>query len=282
MAAPDASPAGLASLVERRFGDRREVPAELLGAETLARMLDRSSQRRFGKEPVDPRLLDLVCATALSAPSKSDMQQADIVIVRDPAKRARIAALLPDNPWIPAAPVFLIFCGNNARQRDLAKLRGKPYPNDHLDPFFNAAVDAGIVLSAFIFAAEATGLGCCPVSVVRNYAEEVSQMLELPDYAFPVAGMGVGWPEGKAPMSPRLPMTVTVHVDRHDHAAFERELPRYDTRRIALRPYGSQRDPARFGTVDAYGWSEDKARQYAVPERADFGAFVRRRKFRLD
>jgi nitroreductase/FMN reductase [NAD(P)H] len=31
-----------------------------------------------------------------------------------------------------------------------------------------------------------------------------------------------------------------------------------------------------------YGWSEDKARQYAVPERADFGAYVRARGFRLD
>ena len=31
-----------------------------------------------------------------------------------------------------------------------------------------------------------------------------------------------------------------------------------------------------------YGWSEDKARQYAHPERADFGAYVRRIGFRLD
>ena len=26
-----------------------------------------------------------------------------------------------------------------------------------------------------------------------------------------------------------------------------------------------------------YGWSEDKARQYGVPQRADFGAFVRKK-----
>jgi len=31
-----------------------------------------------------------------------------------------------------------------------------------------------------------------------------------------------------------------------------------------------------------YGWSEDKARQYSKPERADFGAFVRAKGFRLD
>ena len=34
--------------------------------------------------------------------------------------------------------------------------------------------------------------------------------------------------------------------------------------------------------AEFYGWSEDKARQYAVPQRADFGAFVRAQGFHLD
>ena len=43
-----------------------------------------------------------------------------------------------------------------------------------------------------------------------------------------------------------------------------------------------QRDADRFGRADFYGWSEDKARQVAVNERDDFGAFVRSKRFRLD
>ena len=39
---------------------------------------------------------------------------------------------------------------------------------------------------------------------------------------------------------------------------------------------------ARWGEVPFYGWSEDKARQYGVPQRADFGAFVRKKGFCLD
>ena len=42
-----------------------------------------------------------------------------------------------------------------------------------------------------------------------------------------------------------------------------------------------QRDPARFGTAAHYGWSEDKARQYAAPQRADFGAYLRGRGFSM-
>ena len=47
-------------------------------------------------------------------------------------------------------------------------------------------------------------------------------------------------------------------------------------------PYARQRAPERFGTHSEYSWSEDKARQYARPERADFGAFVRGKGFNLD
>ena len=55
-----------------------------------------------------------------------------------------------------------------------------------------------------------------------------------------------------------------------------------DARRREIAPYRVQRDVARFGEDPAYGWSEDKARQYATPDRADFGAYVRAIGFNLD
>jgi nitroreductase/FMN reductase [NAD(P)H] len=64
-------------------------------------------------------------------------------------------------------PNLLLFCGNNRRQRRIHTLRDRHFANDHLDAFFNAAVDAAIALSAFVIAAEAEGLGVCPVSAVR-------------------------------------------------------------------------------------------------------------------
>ncbi len=73
-------------------------------------------------------------------------------------------------------------------------MRGKPFPNDHLDQFFNAAVDAGILLASFIRAADAVGLGTCPISVIRDHSARVSEMLGLPQRVIPVAGMCVGWP----------------------------------------------------------------------------------------
>ena len=79
----------------------------------------------------------------------------------------------------PTAPAFLVFLANGRRLPEIAKMRGKPFPNDHLDQFFNAAVDAGIVLASFIRAADAVGLGTCPISVIRDHSAKVSEMLKL-------------------------------------------------------------------------------------------------------
>ena len=64
-------------------------------------------------------------------------------------------------------------------------------------------------------------------------------------------------------------------------SAIEAQIAAYDTRRAAQRPYAKQRAVAEFGMAAAYGWSDDKARQYAKPERTDFGEFIRRKGFNL-
>ncbi len=272
----------LLTALRARFGSAPSLSEAPKGVETLAAMADRRVMRRYTDQPVDPALVETLCAVALSAPSKSDLQQADIVIVADKDQRARLEALLPDNPWVVAAPVFLVFCANNRRHRSMFEWRGRPFVNDHLDPLFNASVDAGIVLATFVAAADRVGLGTCPISAIRNHAGQVSEILGLPEHVFPVAALGAGWPSFAGVMSPRLGLDVTVHHDRYDERGLREKIAAYDKRREAVQPYKSQRSTDKFGESADYGWSEDKVRQYSVPERADFGAFVRKKGFKLD
>lgn len=272
----------IAEATEKRFGERLSVLHDMPGAAVVARMLEHCSHRKWTDRTVPPELVRLLAAAALSAPSKSDLQQTDIVQVDDRAKRQAIVALIDDMDWIMEAPVFLVFCGNNRRLRLLSQWRGTPFPNDHLDQFFNAACDAAIIMATFVQAAEAADLGCCPISHVRNHAEEVSELLGLPQWVFPFAGLCLGYPARGNRITPRLPLSVTLHTDRYAEKDLALEIQQYDERRHAVQPYARQRDPKRFGKAEFYGWSTDKARQYAVTERENFGAFVRRRGFRLD
>jgi len=269
-----------AALAER-FGAAPRVDPELPGLDELARMAEHRSHRKFAARAVEPALLRLLLACAFSAPSKSDLQQADVIHVADRTKVKAIADGIPDMPWIADAPVFLVFLANNRRIRQIGEWRGKPFANEHLDHFLNAAVDAALVMMSFIRAAEAVGLGACPISHVRNHPHELARLLALPDWVFPVAGLCVGYPAEPGRITPRLPLDVTVHVDRYDETGIREKIDAYDRRRHALLPFRRQRYSDRYPDAKFYGWSEDKARQYSVPERADFGAFIRSKRFNL-
>lgn len=272
----------IAAALSERFGEDIAIDPALPGLNELAQIAGHRSDRRFLPRPIALELLRLLCACALSAPSKSDLQQCDIVIVTDMAIRAGIVATIPDMPWIMDAPVFLVFVANGERLPMLAKLHDKPFPNDHLDQFFNAAVDAAIVLATFLRAASAVGLGCCPISAIRDHPQTVSDLLQLPRRVIPVAGLCVGWPAQGGEITPRLSLRTTVIENSYGERDLAKEIEAYDRRRAALRPYRRQRSPERWGEADFYGWSQDKARQYGVPTRADFGAFVRGKGFCLD
>jgi nitroreductase/FMN reductase [NAD(P)H] len=93
----------------------------------------------------------------------------------------------------------------------------------------------------------------------------------------------VGYPSQPGFISMRLPPAITVHTDRYDDRDLPIRLEDYDRRREARNatPRENQRFRERFGHAEPYGWSEDKARQYSVPERHNFGPFVRGHGFGL-
>lgn len=274
--------------LNERFGDAPETAAgtaQFLQNQTyhcLELMAAHKVHRRFTDQPVPDALLRRLCACALSAPSKSDLQQRDIIIVDDPVIRARINARTPRMGWMHDAPVFVVFCANGRRLPQISQWRSKPFPNDHFDLLFNSVGDAAIALAWFQLAVESAGLGGCPISEIRNFAAELSDWLDLPEKVIPYAGFCLGWPAETGRISPRLPLDVTLHRNRFSEDELRDKIAAYDHRRATIQPPGRQRGESRWGQSDSYGWSEDKARQYAEPLRCDFGAFVRAKGFKLE
>ncbi|MBV9827873.1 MAG: nitroreductase family protein [Alphaproteobacteria bacterium] len=241
----------------------------------LRQVLTRRTHRRYADRPVSDEMVRLLLATAFSASSKSDYQQASVIWLRQQARRDRLAALFPDMPWIGNAPVFLVFLGDARRLETLGEMHGIPQDNGALEGFFNATVDATLALQTCILAAETLGLGSCPISVLRNRIAEVAAILELPDKVFPVAGLCLGYPGQPGFISMRLPLAATLHVDRYDSSGLGEAVAGYDQRRDARHSLKDrQRDPGRFGTAGFYGWSADKARQAASPEGTGFAAYL--------
>ncbi len=269
-----------AALWRARFG----VDPEAVSAPpALTLFLDRRVQRRYRDEDVPDALLDALLAAAQSAPSKSDLQQYSVVVMRDRARIKRIADWIGSMPWIASAPVFLVWCGDMRRGQRLCAMHGMPHANNNLDTFLNTAVDCTLAMGNFIAAAEAVGLGTCPISYVRSHIERVAPLLGLPEGVYPVAGLTLGWPDGRRPTSMRLPPEVVVHRERYDDAATEAAVRDYDARRHAREPVapGSQKNADVHPPREGVGWSENVARQLSVPERFGFAAYLKTRGFDL-
>ena len=274
----------LKELVAARFGIDVDCGTDMAAEGTLAGILGRGSQRHYTDKPVSDDLLHVLLACAQSAPTKSDLQQYSIVVVKDPARREALSDLGSGMDWPPKAPVFLVFCADIRRVRRLAEKRGYAHQNDNLDTFMNGVVDAALAMGSFITAAEAAGLGTCPISQIRNKIDRACEILELPDGVFPIAGLAVGWPQFPTPrLSLRLPPSVVVHTDRYDENALDADVEAYDRRRHEHRaiPPEKQRLVDKYGAVDYCPWSENATRQLSEPERAGFRAFLETHGFAL-
>ncbi|MGD0430395.1 MAG: nitroreductase family protein [Acetobacteraceae bacterium] len=268
------------ALLKARFG------MDLPGVEVpdvIAPLLDRRVVRRYTDQGVPDSLLDALLAAAQSAPAKSDLQQYSVVVMRDAPRIKQIADWIGTMDWIATAPVFLVWCGDMRRGQRLCELHDMPHANNNLDTFLNTAVDCSLAMAQFMAAADAVGLGTCPISYVRSHIERVSPLLGLPSGVYPVAGLTVGWPVFRRPISMRLPPSVVVHRERYDDSDLERDAASYDARRREREPVapGSLKNNDVYPPRDRVGWSENVARQLSVPERFGFAAYLRTKGFDL-
>ncbi len=268
------------ALLRDRFGI--DLPGIEI-SDPIANLIDRRVTRRYTDQDVPDALLDGLLAAAQSAPAKSDLQQYSVVLMRDRPRIKQIADWIGTMDWIATAPVFLVWCGDMRRGQLLCKMHDMPHANNNMDTFLNTAVDCTLAMSQFMVAADAIGLGTCPISYVRSHIERVSPLLGLPSGVYPVAGLAVGWPVFRRPVSMRLPPSVVVHRERYDDSTLAADVAAYDRRRDARDPVaaGSLKNNDVYPSRDGVGWSENVARQLSVPERFGFAAYLKTKGFDL-
>lgn len=269
-------------LTEGRYGFDLEIPADV--PDGVQALLNRRVIRKYKTNPINEQTMALLLSAAQSAPTKSNLQQYSIVIIRDPEVRNAVSELVPSMPWVRNAPVIAIFLGDVRRIRRLAEIRGHTYQNNNADTFLNATVDAALAMQCFITAADYLGLGTCPISYVRNRIDDLAEILDLPDGVFPISGLCVGYPDDAGYVSMRLPQKVVVHQDLYNDDDLETDVKDYDDRnheRFALTPT-KQRHTDKYGVLEKCTWSENVARQLSLPERAGFADYLKRKGINLD
>jgi nitroreductase len=70
------------------------------------------------------------------------------------------------------------------------------------DSFSKASyVDIGIVLAYFLLAAHAFGLGTCPIGLINAYADEIKDLLTIPEHKNLIAAAALGSPDWESPIN---------------------------------------------------------------------------------
>lgn len=203
----------------------------------------RSSTRQF-KEDVDisDEQREAVLHAASRAPSAGAMMMYSIIDIRGQATRDRLAVLCDNQPMIAKAPWALVFVVDYRKWIDLFEHAGclsedfvaesgrASCPHPGLGDFGIAAQDAIIAAQNAAIAAEAVGLGTCYIGDIIENAEDVRELLNLPEHTIPLSMLILGVPKKRrsATPHPTVNLVMSEQYQRADAATMDRQISEMD------------------------------------------------------
>ena len=180
--------------------------------QTLSTILNHRSIRKFTDEVIEEAQLSHIINAGLAASSSSLLQVVSIIRVSDKSKRAALARYAGNQAYVEQAAEFLVFCIDYQRHATIN-------PDVHAD-FTEltviGAVDCGIMAQNCLLAAESMGIGGVYIGGLRNSAQKVDELLNLPSNTAVLFGLCLGHPDQDPEVKPRLPSHVIVHQDQYE------------------------------------------------------------------
>jgi nitroreductase len=196
--------------------------------------------RRVLPDPVDDAIVMRCIELALKAPTGSNGQNWEFVIVKDPkakhglARRYRQAWALYGRAGERAAngdesmqkilravkwqvdnfediPVIVIPCLRGSGTANVPKLPNQVLPSIAVSSYYGSMYPS---VQNLLLAARAMGLGASLITLPLWNVISVRRMLKLPRSVMPVCAVPLGWPRGRYGPTTRRPVGEVVHLDR--------------------------------------------------------------------
>jgi nitroreductase len=209
-----------------RYGLQAKPPLspDITWNPVLETLLAHRSVRKYANKPLPAGLLETLVAAAQSAPSSSNLQAFSIVAVEDAGRKARLSKLAAGQRHVAEAPLLLMFVADLARLRGVSATLGHGGEGlDYTESFLVALTDAAFAAQNTFVALESLGLGACYIGAMRNHPQEVAVELRLPQDAFVVFGMTIGYPDPaiETGVKPRLPQSIVLHREHYSPSSPE-------------------------------------------------------------
>ncbi|SEO88218.1 nitroreductase [Amphibacillus marinus] len=229
------------------------------------------SIRAYTDQALSEQQIEEITTAARWASTSNHVQAYTVITIRNQEKKKRLAELAGGQSWVEQCPVFFVICVDYSRHKYASEKHQTTFDVGGAEQLLVGAVDAALVAQNMQLASESLGLGGVMIGGIRNQPEQVSELLQLPKYVFPLVGLTVGYPDQQIAQKPRLPQAAAVHQEVYasDQIA---ELTQYDQDMHDY--YVTRTAGTRHST-----WTEMMAAYTSVRKRAHIDQYLERQGF---
>lgn len=224
-------------------------------------LLNHRTIREFKSSPMPPQQLSILLDIAKRTATSMGLQSFSIIRIVNPELKAAIAEVC-NQEYVARVPELFIFIVDAYRNSRIAREQGITSDIERdSDRFFQGWTDAAIAAQNMVAAAELGGFGTVFFGSILNNVPKMIELLKLPELTFPVVGVGIGVPNQKPQLKPRMPREANVFDD--SYTVFDSYLELLEDYDEEMEQYYDMRDMNR--RVDSF--TKQVAGKKAVPLR---------------
>ena len=182
----------------------------------------RATVREYSSQDIDNNVLNEMIEAASHAPTTGGMQLYSVVVTRDIAMKEKLAPCHFHQTMVTTAPVVLTFCADFNRFVTWCEASDADPGYDNFQSLMSAILDVTIFAQQFNTIAEINGLGCCYLGTTTYNAQEIADVLHLPQRVVPIITLTVGYPAKKEQFhTDRLPLEGIIHQEQYYELSIE-------------------------------------------------------------
>lgn len=177
---------------------------------TIETQLQHRTIRKFKQDKIDKDIISTLLEVANRTASSTGMQTYSIIRISDQDKKDKIANIC-GQAYVAEAPELWIFIVDAFRNAKIAAEQDCNLESRRdMDRFFQGFTDAVLAAQNVTVALESLGLGGVYLGSILNDSEELANLLKLPEFTFPVLGLGFGYPDQEPQLKPRMDLDLKV------------------------------------------------------------------------
>ena len=162
--------------------------------EIMNALNQRKSVRVYTEKEISQEDKESILNAALQAPSAGCQLLYTILDITDQNKKERLVHLCDDQPFIAKAKMVLVFCADCRKWLSFYREAGLTPRKPGAGDLLLAVEDALIAAQNAVTAAESLGIGSCYIGDVMENAEEMKELLSIPEYVYPACMLVFGYP----------------------------------------------------------------------------------------